>query len=570
MEVPAKMACLGFRLFIAVFLIAGFLVSAQGVASRAVKPTTRAKPSGKPWMAHFTDISRAAGLTHPMIYGNPDKIDYLVESSSGGVAFFDYDNDGFPDIFAVSGTRFTDPPPAAATNRLYRNNRNGTFTDVTDAAGLRHAGWGSGVCVGDFDNNGFDDLFVTYWGQSLLYANQGATGKFKDVTSEAGLTEKDRRWASGCTFIDYDRDGDLDLFISHYVDFDPATTPKPGANESCNWKGVPVACGPRGLKPSGARLFRNDKGRFVEVTAESGISKAQKTFGMTAVAADFDNDGWPDLYVASDSTPSLFFRNLRNGRFAEEALERGIALNEDGREQAGMGLAIGDFNLDGHLDIFKTHFADDSPVLYQNEGTGYFRDVTLAAGLAVETRFVGWGDAMADLDNDGIPDLLAVTGNIYPDVGRSVPGYPYATPKLLFHGLGGGRFEQVLGETEIDRPTSSRGLAVADIDNDGDLDLVIWNRNEPLTLLRNDLMAVSESANWIEFTGPFGTRVTAAYGSPVVRQTQEILSQSSFYSSNGRTLHFGLGRAKTVDLTIRWPNGKTEVRRAVPAGRVVR
>jgi len=313
------------------------------------------------------------------------------------------------------------------------------------------------------------------------------------------------------------------------------------------------------------RIYRNDKGRFVDVTVEIIVGGAQKTFGMTAVAADFDDDGWHDIYIASDSTPSLFFHNLKNGKFAEEALERGVALNEDGREQAGMGLGIGDFNLDGHLDIFKTHFADDTPVLYQNEGNGYFRDVTQPAGLAVETRFVGWGAAIADLDNDGIPDILSVTGNIYPDVERTAPGYPYKTPKLLFRGLAGGKFEQITTEAEINAVASARGMAVADIDRDGDLDIVIWNRNEPLTLLRNDL---APGGNWLQFTGPLGTRVTATYAGS--KQTQEILSQSSFYSSNGRALHFGLGAAKSADLTIRWPNGKVEVRKAVPAGQFVR
>lgn len=554
---------MGFRRLVLCASLTSFLFG-QGIASRAVKPSTRAKFSGKPWNAHFTDISRAAGLTQPIIYGAVDRIDYLVESSSGGVAFVDYDNDGYPDIFAVSGTRFANPP-ADATNRLYHNNRNGTFTDVTDAAGLRRTGWGNAVCIGDVDGNGFDDLFVTYWGQNALYTNQG-DGKFRDVADQVGLITKDRRWATGCSFVDYDRDGDLDLVISHYIDFDPAKTPRPGTNEFCNWKGVAVACGPRGLPPSMTRIYRNDKGRFIDVTAEVIVGGAQKTFGMTAVAADFDDDGWPDIYIASDSTPSLFFHNLKNGKFAEEALERGVALNEDGREQAGMGLGIGDFNLDGHLDIFKTHFADDTPVLYQNEGNGYFRDVTQPAGLAVETRFVGWGAAIADLDNDGIPDILSVTGNIYPDVERTAPGYPYKTPKLLFRGLAGGKFEQITTEAEINAVASARGMAVADIDRDGDLDIVIWNRNEPLTLLRNDL--APGGGNWLQFTGPLGTRVTAVYAGS--KQTQEILSQSSFYSSNGRTLHFGLGAAKSADLTIRWPNGKTEVRKAVPAGQFVR
>jgi enediyne biosynthesis protein E4 len=570
-EPPGSVACAGgglpgrsFALYVPALLAAFAMAFGQGIASRAVKPATRAKASGKPWTAHFTDISQSAGLTHPILYGNNERIDYLLESSSGGVAFVDFNNDGYADIFAVSGTRFDAGVTAEqASNRLYRNNRDGTFTDISATSGIRRPepGWGSGVCIGDFDNNGFDDLFVTYWGANSLYRNKG-DGTFEDVAAVVGLKSAKREWSSGCTFVDYDRDGDLDLLISHYVDFDPAKTPKPGSNSFCTWKGVAVACGPRGLLPAAARLYRNDKGRFVDVTVESGVGKAQKTFGMTAVAADFDNDGWPDLYVASDSTPSLYFRNLKNGRFVEEALERGVALNEDGREQAGMGLAIGDYNLDGHLDIFKTHFADDTPILYQNEGTGFFRDLTQQAGLAVETRFVGWGTNFADFDNDGIPDLLAVTGNTYPDVEKQVPGYPYKTPKLLFRGLAGARFEQILGEAEVDRPSSSRGMAMADIDNDGDVDIVIWNRNEPLTLLRNDL---APGTNWLEFTGPIGTRVTANYGTR--KQTQEILSQASFYSSNGRTLHFGLGTAKTADLEIRWPDGKTATRKAV-SGRV--
>ena len=533
---------------------------AQGIASRSVSPAPRPKASGRPWNAQFTDVSKEMGLTQPMIYGADSRIDYLVESSSGGLAFFDYNSDGYADLFVVSGSRFGNAPPEA-TNRLYRNDRGKRFIDVTGAAGLRRSGWGSGVAVGDYDGDGRDDLFVSYWGQDVLYRNKG-DGSFEDVTARAGLARKAARWSAGATFIDYDRDGDLDLFVSTYMDFDPGRTPKPGANSFCNWKGLAVACGPRGQPASRVYLYRNDAGRYTDVSQAAGVTRAQKTFGMTAVAADLDNDGWPDLYVASDSTPSLFFRNLHNSTFAEEGLERGVAVNEDGREQAGMGIAVGDYNLDGHLDLFKTHFADDSPVLYRNDGKGQFTDATLQAGLAVETRYVGWGAVFADFDNDGWPDLLSVTGHVYPEAEASLPQYPYRTPRLLFRNLGDGRFEQILDQPEINRAHSSRGLATADIDNDGDLDIVIWNRNEPPTVLRNDLPPAA--GNWLQVEAPIGTRITAVYNGK--RQAQEVLSQVSFYSSCGRTLHFGLGSAKGVDLEIRWPRGTRETRRAVAAG----
>lgn len=496
------------------------------------------------------------GFTAPIVYGGEKSITYLVESSSGGLAWIDYNRDGFADLFVTGGSRFGDVP-ADATNRLYRNEGGKRFTDVTDAAGLRRTGWASGVSVGDYDGDGWDDLFITYWGQDVLYRNRNGT--FEDVTSKVGLSRAAVRWSSGATFIDYDRDGDLDLFVSTYMAFDPARTPKPGANSFCTWLTLPVACGPRGQPPSRCYLYRNDAGTFRDVSEAAGIWKAQMTYGMTAVAADFDQDGWPDVYVASDSTPSLFFHNRRDGTFAEEGLERGVAVNDDGKEQAGMGLAIGDFNLDGVLDIFKTHFAGDTPVLYRGMGRGEFADATISSGLGVETRFVGWGTVFADLDNDGWPDLFSVTGHVYPEVAG------YRSPRLLFRNLGGGRFEQILDEAAVNHSESSRGLAAADFDNDGDIDLAIWNRNAPVTLLRNDL---TDGGNWLQVDAPIGTSVTAVYGTS--RQVQEVMSQASFYSSNGRVLHFGLGPRTQTDLEIRWPSGKREVRRAVPAGKRIR
>ncbi|MFN7920453.1 MAG: CRTAC1 family protein [Bryobacteraceae bacterium] len=539
------------RLALALLLLAG-VIFAQGVASRGVSNAARGRFSGKPWPVRFADVSARAGLRRSTVYGGVDRIDYLVESSGGGLAAIDYDGDGWLDLFIVNGTRF-DAVPAGAHHLLYRNNHDGTFTDVSERAGVAKSGWGMGVALGDYDGDGHDDLYVTQWGHDILFRNNG-DGTFRDVTSASGLASAATRWGSGATFIDYDHDGDLDLFVAHYLEFDPARTPRPGANPNCTWKGIAVACGPRGLTPSRPSLYRNDRGRFVDVTAASGIAKAQPTYGMTAVAADFDDDGWPDLYMASDSTPSLYFRNRHDGTFVEEGLERALAVNEDGREQAGMGIAVADVNGDGRLDAFKTHFAEDTPVLYLGEGTGQFRDATLASGLAVETRYVGWGASFADFDNDGLPDLFWVTGHLYPEL--KLADFPYRTPPLLFRNLGQGRFEQIALDAA---PHSSRGSIAADFDNDGDLDVVIWNRNEAPTMLRNDLAAAHR---WIQFEAPIHTRVT------VRGFAQEVLSQSSFYSAPGRVLHFGLGsQAGVVDATVRYPDGSTRVWKGLAANR---
>jgi enediyne biosynthesis protein E4 len=567
--------------FAAALVLVSSLVG-QGIASRGVTAAKRDAASGRPWHAMFVDISRQAGLTHPAIYGAERNITYLLETSSGGVALFDYDNDGLLDIFIVVGTRL-DGPVAGATNRLYRNRGNGSFEDTTDKAGLRRQGWASGVSVGDFDNDGYLDLFVTYYGANALYRNNG-DGTFTDVAADASLLlsrDGPPYWSSGATFIDFDRDGHLDLFVANYVDFDPQRTPKPGENANCNWKGVPVACGPRGLKPARHWLFRNNgDGSFTDVSDAAGISQHRECFGMTAVAADLDDDGWTDLYVACDSTLSLYFRNNGDGTFSEEALERGIALNDDGMEQAGMGVALGDYNLDGKLDLFKTHFADDTHILYRGEGEGHFSDVTLRSGLAVETRYVGWGAGMEDFDNDGWPDLFLVTGNVYPETEAQLPGYPYRSPRLLFRNLGTGKFEQIVEQAgaPLSDVYSSRGAAFGDFDNDGDVDIVIWNRNEPPTLLRNDLRTAREKqgGNWISVRlegtvsnrAAVGARITVRYGGKV--QVREVLSQSSFYSANDPRQHFGLGAAETVDLEIRWPNGQVQHLPKVKAGQFLR
>jgi enediyne biosynthesis protein E4 len=534
----------------------------QGISSRGVKPQPRGKPSGRPFLSRLTDVAKQAGLTQPVIYGGTDNKSYIIEVVGCGVAFIDYDNDGWMDLLVLSGTRLEGAPPGT-TNHLYKNNRDGTFTDVTAKSGLSRTGWASAVTIGDYDNDGFDDIFITYYGHNTLYHNNG-DGTFTDVTERAGFRQTAVRYGAGCTWVDYDRDGRLDLFLANYLDTTLEKLPKPGENADCAWKGVPVNCGPRGLPTGFVQLFHNNgDGTFSDVSKTSGVSAASGSYPMGVVAADYDNDGWPDIYVACDSTPSWMFRNQRNGTFREEGLELGVALSEDGLEQAGMGIGVGDYDLDGNLDIFKTNFADDTSVLYHNDGKGNFDDVTIRSGLGVETRYVGWGAGIVDLDNDGFPDLFVATGSVYPEVERHLASYPFRTPRLVFRNLGDGRFEELIDEagSGVTAAHASRGCAFGDFDNDGDIDVLVMNMNEPPSLLRND---VSGTHHWLKVLlvgvqsnrSAIGTRVVARYGSR--RQAQEVTAQSSFYSSNDRRLHFGLGAETAADLTIRWTNGATE------------
>jgi enediyne biosynthesis protein E4 len=545
----------------------------QGVSSRGVKPQPRGKPSGLPFNACFADVAEKAGLHSPLIYGPASHKTYILETAGCGCAFFDYDNDGWLDIFLLSGTQF-EGTPEGATNRLYKNNRDGTFTDVTGKSGLGRTGWASAAAIGDYDNDGFDDLFITYYGQNVLYRNNG-DGTFTDVTEKAGLLHLGTRWGAGCTFVDYDRNGYLDLCVSNYLEFDINKIPKPGESAFCNWKGIPVNCGPRGLPPGFVTLYHNNgDGTFTDVSVKSGVSKAKGSYCMTTVAADFDNDGWPDIYIACDSTPSFLLKNNHDGTFTDIGLESGVALNEDGMEQAGMGLGIGDYNLDGSLDILKTHFADDTAVLYRNDGKGNFEDVTNSAGLGVETRFIGWGAGIFDLDNDGYPDLFWVTGSVYPEIEKTLPNYPFKSPRIVFRNLKNGKFEELLDQAGpgVAAAHASRGCAFGDFDNDGDLDVLVMNLNEPPSLLRNDMKGDN---HWVKVKligaksnrTAIGARVTARYGGKV--QAQEVLSQASFYSVNDLRLHFGLGAAQEVDLDIRWPNGGMDRIANVPADRLI-
>ncbi len=543
------------------------------MASRGVTAVPRGKPSGLPFGAHFVNVAEKAGLSAPIVYGDVAHNDYILDSMGCGVAFIDYDNDGWHDIVVLTGRRRQASPPDAVI-RLYRNNRDGTFADVTVTSGLGRSVWALGVAVGDYDNDGFDDLFISCYGQNILFHNNG-DGTFSDVTAKAGLIHSGDRYASGCTWLDYDRDGRLDLFVSHYTVFDSEKIPIRGKDPGCNYNGVPVYCGPSGLPQEPCRLYHNNgDGTFTDVSVKAGISTVKPGYPLTAVSADLDGDGWPDRYVACDTSPSLLFRNNHDGTFTECGLEAGVSLSEDGVAQAGVGIGVGDYDVDGYLDIFKTHFRGDTPVLYRNNGKGGFRDTTLRAGLGVETRFVSWGAGIVDLDNDGLPDLFFTTGMVYPEVQQKLPDAPYKTPNVIFRNLGTGKFEELQEEAGpgIAELHSSRGAAFGDFDNDFDIDILIMNMNEPPSLLRND---VSGGNHWLKVLligttsnrSAIGASVTATYG--VRKQIQAVLSQSSYLSANDRRLHFGLGPETMASLEIRWPNGASEKISSVAADRLV-
>jgi enediyne biosynthesis protein E4 len=536
--------------------------SQQGVVPHKGAVVPRGKRSGLPYNAHFTEVARSAGINRPVLYGSNNSKNYILESIGCGCAFFDYDSDGWIDILVLGGSDFANQN-TGVSNRLYHNNRDGTFRDVTMEAGLTKAGWACGVCVGDYNNDGFDDLFMTYWGQNALYRNNG-NGTFTDVTREAGLLSTSARYGSGCTFVDYNRDGHLDLFVSNYVGFEYGKTPRPGEQPYCFFLNMPVNCGPRGLPFGRHSLYRNNgDGTFADVSDAAGVSAARTSYGLTAVAADFDNDGWPDIYVACDSSPSLLFMNNHDGTFREEGGVRGVAYSNDGQEQAGMGLAVGDASGTGSLDIFKTNFAGDLPILYRNLGNALFEDATRESGLAVDNRFVCWGTGLEDFDSDGWPDIAIATGHIYPELEHRYPDSPYKSPLLLYRNLGHGRFEELSDQagSAILEPHSSRGMAFGDFDNDGDVDVLVVNLGEPPSLFRNH----AEGKNhWIKIRLEGTVSNRSAIGARLevtangMKQIKEVQSQSSFVSCNDFRLHFGLAGALTADIAVRWPNGKRQ------------
>jgi hypothetical protein len=535
------------------------ILAVLGVLSVAVFSQEKTAP-----IASFTDEAEKAGLLALNVFGGTETKKYIIETTGTGVAIFDSDNDGWPDIFIVNGTTLEGSPPGKApTNHLYRNNHDGTFADVTVQAGLQATGWGQGVCVGDYDNDGWDDLYVTYYGKNRLYHNE--RGVFKDVSEKAGVAGTKQAWGSGCAFTDYDRDGKLDLFIANYVDFDVSTAPLPGQGVSCVWKGVPVMCGPRGLKRASNTLYHNrGDGTFEDVTVKAKIAKSDGFYSLSVSTLDYDNDGWPDIYVACDSTPSILYRNNHDGTFTDVAVVAGAAFNEDGREQAGMGSTIADYDGDGRLDIFKTNFSDDTSTLYRNNGDGTFTDMTFPAGLGLYTKYLGWGTMFLDVDNDGWPDILVVNGHVYPEVDRHKLGADYEEPRILYHNNGNGTFADISASAGpgIATPKSARGLAVGDLWNDGRMSAVISNMNARPSLLVNQ---VRNANHWIAIKtvgtesnrDGIGARITVKASKRTL--VDEVRSGSSYDSNSDRRVHFGLGANTQLDLLeVRWPNGNTE------------
>ncbi len=542
-----------------ILFVVFLLVAAPGW----MKPNGPASDRNVP-VADFRDIAQKAGLTATNVFGGKYSSTYILESTGTGAAIFDYDNDGWPDIFFVNGTTLEGFPAAdAPTNHLYHNNHDGTFSDVTEKAGLLATGWGQGVCVGDYDNDGWSDLYVTYYGKNRLYHN--VSGHFEEVAESAGVAGSGKSWGSGCAFVDYDRDGRLDLAVANYADFDLAHAPQPGKYPTCLWKGIAVFCGPRGMPASKNILYRNlGNGHFQNVTTNAHIDRTMGHHCFSVSPLDFDNDGWPDIYIACDSAPSILYHNNRDGTFTDVGILSGVAYNADGREQAGMGSNVADYDGDGNLDLFRTNFSDDTSTLYHNNGDGTFTDVTYAAGLGSHTQYLGWGTMFFDFDNDGWPDLLLVNGHVYPEVDSLGLGIDYREPKLLYHNTGNGTFidvSQAAGPA-ITTPSPARGLAVGDLWNDGRLSAVVVNRNGPPSLFVNEK---SYANHWIEIK-TVGTRSNRdGIGGRVLvktnlrEQVDEVRSGSSYISNSDIRVHFGLGTTNQVQyIEVRWTSGLVE------------
>jgi len=516
----------------------------------------------------YVDVAKEAGLTVPNVWGGVEHKKYIVETKGSGIAFFDYDHDGWLDVYLTNGLRLNEKWPVGQEPRshLFKNNRDGTFTDVTEKSGLGQVGWQTGVSVGDYDNDGWDDLFCGFWGHNALFHNNG-DGTFTDVSKKAGVHNERVRWTSGSTWLDYDRDGWLDLFVANFLEFDIKKVPPAGAQKStCMWKGVSVLCGPRGL-PSGSNILyhNNGDGTFTDVTEKAGILKSGPRNSISTVSYDFDNDGWPDIYVAVDSEASLMFHNNHDGTFTDVGLMSGTAVNDEGREQAGMGIGVADYDADGWFDIFKTNFTDDTCDLFHNDGDGAFSDVTFASGVGVNNKYVGWGCGFVDYDNDGWPDIIQVNGHVYPEVEQWFPDANFKQKRVVYHNEGNGKFEDVSAQmgSGIAERYSSRGAAFGDFDNDGGIDVLVLNMNDPPSLLRN---IGGNKNNWIKIKligthcnrTAVGARVRVLTGKHA--QMDEVHTGGSVMSQSDLRLHFGVGQAKTIDLIeVKWPTTwKTE------------
>ena len=552
--------------------VSGFLVlCAALVSGQSRQPAIKnALPA-----VTFVNVAREAGLNTTTIYGDEKRNRYLLETTGSGAAFIDYDNDGWQDIFLASGTRLEGlPPNVTSINRLYRNNGDGKFSDVTVKAGVGKTGWAQGVCVGDYDNDGYDDIFVSGYGKNTLYHNNG-TGTFSELAEKAGVSNNRTRWGSGCAFVDYDRDGYLDLFVASYIDLDLKTAPLPETGP-CLYKGLTVACGPPGLTGGINMLYRNmGDGTFADVSEKSGITRTNGTYGLGVLTADFDNDGWPDIYVANDSAPAALYHNNKNGTFTDIGIEAGCAFSIDGKPQAGMGVTAGDYDRDGWLDIFKTNFSGDTASLYHNTGKGSFDDVTFPAGMGLNTRWLGWGCGFVDVDNDGWPDIFLVNGHVYPEVVKLTTEAGYAQSKIFYHNLGNGRFADIsdnVGEA-VKRPNASRGAAFGDYDNDGDIDVLINSINNPPELLRVDS---GSQNNWLTVKtigvrsnrNGIGVRVKCITEDGI--QIDEVRSGGSYYSQNDLRVHFGLGKNQRVkSLELQWPSGQVDTLNNIDANQII-
>jgi enediyne biosynthesis protein E4 len=522
----------------------------------------------------FTDVTKSTGITFSHVW-SPDK-QYILESMSGGVAIFDFDKDGFVDVYLVNApTVATAGDPRSARSGLWRNRGDGTFTDVTDKAGVGYPGWGMGAVVADVDNDGWDDLYVTCYGPNHLYRNNG-DGSFSDVTSKAGVG--DPRWSTGAAFADYDRDGWLDLFVANYVDVRLDALPEFGKGKYCEFHGIPVQCGPRGLSGSGDTLYRNKgDGTFEDVSARAGMSDPKGRFGMGAIWSDVDGDGRPDLFVANDAGPNFLYKNNGDGTFSDVALQAGTALSEDGKEQGSMGLAVGDYDHSGRWSFFVTNFSDEYNAFYRNEKAFQFSDVSFASQTArASIPFVGWGTHFLDYDNDGWLDLLVANGHVYPQVERAGPGPRYAQRKLLYRNNQNGTFSETTAAAgaALAEPFVGRGSAAGDLDNDGDLDVVVNNLDGGPTVLRNDggngnnfLVVLLEGRALNR--GAVGATVVVRAGT--LTQRAERRAGDSYLSHSDPRLHFGLGDRKTVDsVEVRWPNGVSQRFLEVPANTFIK
>jgi hypothetical protein len=509
----------------------------------------------------FVDMAQAAGLHTPNVWGGAEHKRLIIETKGSGLAFFDYDNDGWLDIYLSNGSQLEAQWPAgkAPTTHLYKNNRDGTFADVTEKSGLTRTGWQTGVCVGDYDNDGWDDLFCSFWGHNILFHNNG-DGTFTDATHKAGLEQEKVRWGTGCTFLDYDRDGYLDLFVCNFVKLDPDRPPAVADASFCQWKGIRTVCGPRGLPGDTNILYHNNgDGTFTDVSEKAGILKPGPRYSITSVSYDFNNDGWPDIYVAVDSGPSILFQNNHDSTFTDVAVAAWCAYNNDGHEQGGMGLAVADYDCDGWFDIFKTNFANDTCNLYHNNGDGTFSDLSYKSGVGVNHSYVAWGCGFVDYDNDGWPDIVQINGHIYPEIDKYDFGETFKNPRLVYKNLGNGRFKDVSSETGpgITARFSSRGAAFGDYDNDGGLDVLILNMNDLPSLLHN---VGGNKQNWIKIKllgtkcnrTAIGARVRVVVGNH--EQMDEVHSGTSVMSQSDLRLHFGLGKTEVVDsIEVKWP-----------------